>query len=548
MLLSKRISDRFCPERGSAMLVAIGMTAVAAIIAITITSSSLYAVGYTTATRSGVQAQAAAGAGIDYAAARLATSACLAAYPVVPAVSEPFFTVSVWSSLLTASATGDVDTSWVSGCPTSASFKRIKLISTGSAKTPGLVGNASGNKRKIEAIYPYIPTPPTWITASGAAIYSFSQTDSTINNLDINSTGGTPATIQYLSGSASCTSGSTIHGSVILGQGGASLASNCLIDGDLYASGSVDLQNAKVTGNVSADSGTYPSVSLSNAATVQGNISAGGAVLVQGAGGGNVIAGPAAGVTKITGSVAGSVVVAGTVNNTGSVLGTITKNKTGIVAPVIPFVPGWVDYPYALGDWTPGGFTEFLMADCSDAGFVSAMSTVLASSTPKVLNGLACGPGGLDFTKLSPTQTLTSNVAIIATSFNLGGNDFVSSNSAQKNMWLISPDRGVAGNLVANQLPDCPAGGAFKMANHVTVSSRVNALIYSPCTITNSADVWQGQIYAAGTKTANAFTLNYVPIGIPGVNLSKGTTTPGGGLPGTGVLGARTAIRNINVS
>ncbi|TFD17167.1 hypothetical protein [Cryobacterium sp. TMT2-23] len=527
------------------MLVAIGMTAVAAIIAITITSSSLYAVGYTTSTRSGVQAQAASEAGIDYAAAKLATAVCQGQYATSV---EPVFNVTVLSSTLTASATGDVDTSWVTGCPTSAAFKRIKLVSSGSANTLGLAGNASGNERRVEAIYPYTPTPPTWITASGAAIYSFSQTDTTINNLDINASGTTPATIQYLSGSASCTSGSTIHGSVILGQGGASLASGCSIDGDLFASGSISLQSATITGNVSSESGTYPAVSLTNSATVQGNVLAGGPVLVQGAVGGNIVAGPAVGVTKITGSVGGSVIVAGTLNTAGgTVSGVPVTGKSGIVAPVIPFVPGWVDYPYAMADWAPGGFTELVMTDCSDAGFVAAMNTVLTSATPRVLNGLACGSSGLDFTKLSSTQTLKSNVAIIANSFNLGGNNFVSSDTTDKNMWLITPDRGAAGNLILNHLPDCPSGGSFKMANHVTVSTHVNAMIYSPCTITNSADVWQGQIYAQGTKTANAFTLNFVPIGIPGVNLSDGTSSSSS-LPGTGVLGTRTAIRNINVS
>jgi cytoskeletal protein CcmA (bactofilin family) len=517
------------------MLVAIGMTATAGIVAITITSSSIHAIGYTTSSRSGVQAQAAAEAGIDYAAAHLGASLCQAQYTTT---TEPAFTVTVASSTL-ATSSGDTDTSWVNGCPTSALVKRVKLVSTGTANTLGVAGNSSGNSRKVEAIYPYVPTPPIWLTASGAAMYSFSQSDSTVNNLDINTLTSTPATIQYLSGSAQCTSGSTINGSVILGQGGASLASGCLINGDLFASGTVSLQSARVTGNVSADNGTYPSVSLSNSATVDGNIYAAGPVLVQGAAGGNIIAGPAGGVTKITGTVAGSVIVAGTVNNSGSVLGTITQNRAGIVAPTIPFVPGWVDYPYSATDWP--GFTELVMTDCSSAGFATAMNTVLTSSTPRILNALACG-SGLDFGGLSATSRLKSDLAIISNSFKFSGNDLESTDTTDKKLWLIIPDRGVA----SNHLPDCPSGGSFTMTNHVKVGSHVNALIYSPCTITNSADVWQGQIYAAGTKTSNAFTLNYVPIGIPGVNLSTGQQTSSS-LPGTGVLGDRTAIRNINV-
>jgi hypothetical protein len=527
-------------ERGSALLAVIGVTAVAGIVALTLTSMSLHAVGYTTSTRSGVQAQAAAEAGIDFAASKLASSICAAQYS---RTTEPIFTVTIASSTLSTSP-GDTDTSWVSGCPASASVRRVKFVSTGTAIALGVAGNSSGNVRKVEAIYPYTPTPPIWITASGASIYSFAQTDTTVNNLTINQLTSTPASVQYLSGSASCTSGSTINGNVILGQGGASLASGCTINGDLYATGTVALQNATVTGNVSADNGTYPSVSLSNSATVNGNVYAGGPVLIQGGVGGNVVAGPTAGVTKNTGSIAGSVIVAGTVNNSGSIGGTITQNQTGIVAPVIPFVPGWVDYPYSLTDWLPGGFTELVMTDCSNAGFTAAMNTVLTSSTPRVLNALACGSAGLDFSTLSSTLMLKSDLAIIANSFNLSGNAIDSTGTPHKRLWLIIPDRGVGGNLIDNQLPDCPSGGSFTMKNHVVVGSNVDALIYSPCPITNSADVWQGQFYAAGTKTANAFTLNYVPIGIPGVDLSKGTKT-GGSLPGTGVLGDRTAIRNI---
>lgn len=523
------------------MLIAIGVTAVASILAITITSSALYAVGYTTSTRAAVQSQASAEAGIDYAAAKIATGVC---QPTYISALEPSFSVTVASSTLASSATGDVDTSWVTGCPTSVSVQRIKLVSTGTAASFGLAGNSAGNTRKVEAVYPYVATPPTWLTGTGAAIYSFNQSDPTINNLTLNTTPATPATIQYLSGSMSCTSSSVINGSVILGAGGASLASGCTINGDLFASGTVSLQNATITGNASADNGTYPSVSLSNSATVQGNVFGAGPVLVQGAVGGNVVAGPAGGITRITGSVGGSVVVAGTVNNTGAVTGTITSNRTGIVAPTIPFVPGWVDYPYAPSDWV--GYTEYVMTDCSNAGFTAALTAVLNSPTPRVLNALACGSAGLDFDLVPANSQLKSDLAIIANKFELRDNAFNSNDTTERKLWFIIPDRGVGGAGVINHLPDCPSGGGVKMTNNVTVGPHVSALIYSPCLITNSADTWRGQIYAVGTKTANAFTLTYSPIGIPGVDLSTGTNTTT--LPGTGVLGGRSAVRNIRVN
>ena len=66
------------------------------------------------------------------------------------------------------------------------------------------------------------------------------------------------------------------------------------------------------------------------------------------------------------------------------------------------------------------------------------------------------------------------------------------------------------------------------------------------CPVTNSANVWNGQIYSSSTKTSNAFTLNYVPIGIPGVNLFAGTNSSETPSPFIAAFGSRTAIRTLN--
>ena len=84
------------------------------------------------------------------------------------------------------------------------------------------------------------------------------------------------------------------------------------------------------------------------------------------------------------------------------------------------------------------------------------------------------------------------------------------------------------------------------MNNNVTIDFTVAAMIYSPCPVTNSANVWRGQIYASSTKTSNAFTLNYVPIGIPGVNLFAGTNSSETPAPFIAALGSRSAIRTLN--
>jgi cytoskeletal protein CcmA (bactofilin family) len=519
------------------LVAAIGVMAVAAIISLTVTSSTIYAVGYSTASRAGVEAQAAAEGGIDFAAANLASS-CQPTY----ANAAPAFSVAVyWSSLTQASAPA-VDTSWVAGCPTSATAQRLKLVSTGSASVKGLAGNSSGNSRKVEADYNYTFAPSPWLTASGAAIYSYNQSDTTVNNLTLTQAGASLPTIQYLTGSMNCTSGSAIKGNVILGGGAAALASGCVIDGDLYASGTINLQNSSVYGNVSASNPTSYSVDLSNTATVDGGVNAAGPVRIQGTVGGSVVAGPAAGASTISNgaTIGGSVVVAGTVSSSGRITGTVTQGATGMVAPTVPYVPRWVDYPYSITDWP--GFTELSIsgASCSGTGLTTALNTVFTASTPYVLNAVSCT---VDLSGLPSTQTLNTDVAIVANAFKLSNNDFESTSvSSNRNLWLIIPDRGVTNN----HLPDCPTGGGVTMTNRVDIGAKVAAMIYSPCPVLNSADVWRGQIYANSTKTSNAFTLNYVPIGIPGVNLSDGYNNGEAPPPAPGVLGARTSLRTLS--
>jgi cytoskeletal protein CcmA (bactofilin family) len=548
MFLTRRLASVAREDRGAAMLAAIGLTAVAAVIALVVTSSTLFSVGYTTATRAGVQAQAAAEGGIDFAAASLGTAAAVCQNQYV-STTTPVFTVDVYYSNADPSPVLDTDSSWMSGCPPTLLVKRLKLVSTGTAANSGLAGNISGNTRKVEAIYKYTLTAPPWLTGTGAAIYSYAQTDTTVNNLTINNGGTVPPTIQYLSGSFSCTSGSTITGNVILGSGVASLASGCSISGNLYASGTINLQSSTVSGDVSASDGTYPSVSLSPTATVGRNVLAAGPVKIAGKVGGSVVAGPTPGVSVFSSQarVELSVKVAGTVSNSGTIVGSITQNQAGMVAPIVPTVPRWVDYPYTFADWLPGGFLPtpvtglpLAATACSGPGFTTTINTALASMSPHVVDASNCS---LDFSTLSSTQTMNSDLVIVAKSFNFSNNNFVTSSSGPpRKLWFIIPDRGTLNNHV----PDCPIGGGFTMGNHVSIGSNIAAMIYSPCPITNSANSWTGQIYSSSTKTSNAFTLNYVPIGIPGVNFGDGNNAGETPPPPVAFLGARTSIRTLN--
>lgn len=530
-------SSRSVNERGSAILGVMGVMGVMVVIAATTTTVSVHAVGITTSTRASVEAEAAAEAGIDYAASQLATLVCQSTYA---SSTAPIFSVVVSYSNLQTSP-GTTDTSWVSGCPTSTSAQRLKLVATGSASTMGVAGNKSGNTRKVEAIYPYTPSPPSnTIVPSGAAMYSYAQTDPTINNLVITQAGTVRPTIVYLTGSATCTSGSQITGDVILGGGGLTVTSGCTINGDLSTAGVVSIQSGEVTGNVNASSvqsGT--SVSLSPSAIVDGNVFAAGPVSVAGKIGGNVVAGPVTGVSTFSNnsSVGGSVVSAGTVSAAaGAVKGSITQNQNGIVTPAVPFAPPWVDYAYSPSDWVaPNGtpYSVLSMTTCSASALSTALATLAGSAVPMILDTRICGP----VTNFAGYNlTLTSDSVILANGFDFRSNNIQSPSAPDKRLWIIIPD------TVADGKPTCPTGSSATIGNNVQVGPHVAAMIYSPCPISNSDGVWTGQMYSSSIGTSAELVLNYVPIGLPTVNLSTGQHLAPAG---TGVLGDRTSIRDL---
>ena len=538
-ILSRGFSRSGSRERGSALIGVLGIMSVTSVIAVTATSMSMHAVGYTTSTRAGVQAEAAAEAGVDYAAANLATSACQSQYS---STTAPIFVVNVSYSTL-ATSPGAIDNSWVNGCPTFASAARIMLVSKGTASSLGVAGNSSQDVRTVEAIYSYTSTPPSYaVIPSGAALYSYAQIDPTINNMIVNQAGTVRPSIQLLSGSTTCTSGTTITGDVFLGAGALTATSGCTINGDLWAPAGVSITSGEVTGNVHSNGGSGGnSVSLATSSRIDGDIYSQGSVSIDGKVGGNIVAGPLSTTAKFgnQASVGGSVVTSGTVSaSLGAIKGTITANQSGIVTPIIPLVPNWIDYAYNSNDWkTPTGvpYAVLTMASCGPGVLSNAINTTQNSSVPIILDTRVCGPI-TDFKGLN--LSLTSDTVILANGFNLASNNIQSSNSIDKRLWIIIPD------TVIDRVPTYTVNNSASIGTGVTVGGHVAALIYSPPPISNSGDVWRGQMYSSSIGTSSSFTLNFLPIGLPTVNLSTGQFLPP---TGTGVLGSRTSIRDLAV-
>ena len=522
------------------MVGVLGVMGVTAVIAVTTTTASLHAVGITTSTRASVEAEAAAEAGIDFAASKLAASICQGLYT---STTAPTFSVVVsYSNLLTSPGTSD--NSWVAGCPTLTGAQRLKLVSTGTANTVGVAGNTTGNVRKVEAIYPYTPSPPAnAIIPSGAALYSFAQVDPTLNDFSVTQGSTTRASIQYLSGNLACASNTTIVADIILGAGSFATTSDCVINGDLWASSLVTIQGGEIKGNVvSAGIQGGVSVSLSNSGIIDGNIFATGPVSINGLVGGNIVAGPTLGGSTFTSisSVGGSVISAGTVSAPNGVIkGTVSTSRSGIVTPTIPFVPPWVDYAYSASDWVSSGGTPYAvqtLTTCSPSVLSTSLTSLANSPVPMILDTRACG----SVTNLSGyNMTLTSDSVIVANGFNFNSNNIQAPSAPDKRLWIIVPD------TVADRKPTCLAGSSFNIGNGVTVGPHVAAMIYSPCGVSLAGGVWTGQIYSSSTGTSAEFLLNFLQVGLPTVNLSTGQYLAPAG---TGVLGDRTSIRDLAVA
>ena len=524
-------------DQGSALVAVLGVMGVTTVIAVSLTTTSFHALGYTTATRAGVEAEAAAEAGVDFAAASLASSICQASYS---SISAPIFSVAISHSPLPTSP-GDTDNSWVAGCPVALGAQRLKLISTGWATNLGVADNSSQNVRKVEAIYPYSPSPPSYtIMPSGPATYSYSQTDPTINNLTITQGGAIKPSMVYLSGSATCTSHSQITGDVILGNGGLSVTSGCTINGDLYTNGVVSVVSGEINGNVNAagvQGGT--SVTLATSAVVDGNIYAAGPVSIAGQVGGNIVVGPILGVSTFSNksSVGGSVVTAGTISaSAGSIKGMTSTNQSGIITPAIPFAPPWVDFAYNPADWVAAdgsAYVTLTMLGCSSSALNTALNTAQNSRKPIILDTRVCG-ANTDFSHHD--LMLKSDVVILANGFNFQTNNIQSPSAPDKRLWIVIPDG------VADSAPTCGTGSSASLGQHVEIGPHVNTMIYSPCAIDNSGDQLSGQMYSSSISTSSDFQLNFIPIGLPNIDLSTGKHIDP---PGTGVLGDRTSIRDL---
>ncbi|WP_168626190.1 MULTISPECIES: hypothetical protein [unclassified Cryobacterium] len=237
--LLKRSTD----ERGAAMVAVLGMTAVTAIIGITVTGSTINALATTSSARASVQSLAAAESGLDVAIAGMqATNGCSLAGGTWAAAATPSYSALV-------AHTRDGGGSWTDGCPTDDAT-HIRITSTGFAQDPGVAGSTSGDSVSVEAIYKWEPII-AYVPIAGAAVYAH-DIKGVFKKFQLDTVDASVATsVMIKHGDLTCTNGARIGGDLIMGDGNAHL-DMCDVRGSMHVNGNVSINKSTIGGSIRA--------------------------------------------------------------------------------------------------------------------------------------------------------------------------------------------------------------------------------------------------------------------------------------------------------
>ena len=510
---SRRIGQR---ERGSALMAVLAVMGITMVIALVIGGVTINALSTTSATRAGTQAESAAHAGIDATIVSLLNGTCPTGGWYPPSGSAPIFEAQVW----VRNAAPDP---FAKGCPIGTTAN-IKIEAIGTASALGVVGNANGDKQKVEATFAAGPQ-----TGGGAALYSYSA--GTLNDLEITSASGA-ADVQIRTGNASCTSAS-IQGGIYTADGTINIESSCSVEGDASALGTV-----RIAGTVGGSVTTRGKVTLVNSGRVVGGLKTAGDIADDngrrcGTGDANAQAACYLGTTPVTWPSA---------PNAPTVRGAILYRQAGVAAPA---VPDWKDYGYVPATWSAAGWaqvpwnSDWCSVDNTDAAAVTSYLNGLSSRT--VLNATSCSSGKLHFSSSANLRLkLKTDVAFIAPA-NMGieNVEVGSVDGAPHQIAFITPDASSSSPAAPS-----PTGCAVNINSGVKIVPPIAALIYTPCTIDNSANTWTGQLYAGKTNMSSSVKLAFVPVIVPGLNLGGAVTAPSANI--ANVLNNRVSLRDLD--
>lgn len=457
---------RLREERGMAMVVAILVVFVVLILSTIVVQQSIHNVDQSGRDRDRLLAVDAAEAGLNNFYNYLQTT------PLDEIAAAPYTEAS-------GPMVVELDTA-----PTTAGFTATAVYydEAGVPMDPATFTNANHPSsvyvRSVGTVDDGVPrTMETWVNLTpvyggfGAAIITMNGLN-LVNNLTLNGYTTNDADIYVNSGNLVVNNQPDIFGSVYVVAGTASLSGNSNIRQNLWANGSVTINNpSMVTGSVTSSTSSI---------TVSGSV------------GGNATAG-----TTITGSA--------------NVAGTSTPNTIQGPPPSQPLPQiRWVE-----SDWTDADITApdqpYVVVPFTDCTL--ARNYILTNPTPPAgFSGVVVridSTCALNFAN-NTSVTLNGNLAIVTD----GSIAFTNKNTwtgagATRKLFLISAYRDGL---------NCASGTYDITTSNNTDFLNADVFFYSPCTINlnNQNKTFNGQVLGGTVNINNQFTLNYVPVKVPG--------------------------------
>ena len=250
MFLNRYVHHQRSDESGSALVVVVGVMAVGLILTALAMNSVVNGLGFTTATRAGVQSQGGAEAGLAAARAGLFPDATS---HLNTCASQP--TSGNYASLTSPGPIYDANveqydaTGWHLGCPTAATTQ-VRVTSTGTAQARGVAGQSAGDTSKVEAVLKWIP-PGTVPSGVGMYLYGGAAVEAN-SSLDLSES--TSAGLMIKNGDLYCNkNGTVINGSVLV-NGNLTFADKCSVNGSAWVASSATLGSGLIAHDLTAGS------------------------------------------------------------------------------------------------------------------------------------------------------------------------------------------------------------------------------------------------------------------------------------------------------
>jgi len=237
MLLTRIFRSLRKDDEGIALAAAIGVMAVGLLLSALILGSVVNGLGFTSATKAGVQSQAAADSGIAIAETALYSGVYSGTcnYSSAPGAT-PEYSVKMFRN---------AGASWVQGCP-NGSTTQVKVVSTGAAAAKAVSAQSGNDASRVEAVY-LLPSTPSTIAATGPAVYAYSSQGFSGSGTLVTVDGQSP-NVMVKEGNVTCSGGAAMQGDLVVNNGDLTLSGSCGVTGNVWASGTVALSGGVVVG------------------------------------------------------------------------------------------------------------------------------------------------------------------------------------------------------------------------------------------------------------------------------------------------------------